>query len=95
MEDVLPGRSGPNERGAWWAWPLEVAERACCCPARPAAVVVMPPASGRPYPIDLLLCTHHYRISVLALLAAGAMVYDAAGVVIPSQRVAPQTQGAW
>lgn len=67
---------------AWWAWPLEFAERACCCPARPVAVVVMPPTAGRPYPVELLLCTRHYQVSVSALIAAGATVYDAAGVVI-------------
>lgn len=84
----MRGRPGPDERGTWWAWPLEFAERACCCPAKPAAVVVMPPADGRPYPVDLLLCPHHYRASVVALLAAGAAVYDVAGVVIPATRAA-------
>ncbi len=91
----MPGRSGSDERGAWWAWPLEFAERACCCLARPAAVVVMPPADGRPYPVDLLLCAHHYRASVVALLAAGAAVYDVAGVVIPAARAAPEAVNAW
>jgi len=46
-----------------------------CCPARPVVAVVMPPVPGRPYPIDLLLCGHHYRASEIALLAAGATVY--------------------
>jgi hypothetical protein len=90
MKDVLPGRLMPGESGAWWAWPLEFAERACCCPARPLAVVVIPPTAGRPYPIDLLLCAHHYRSSVAVLLAAGAAVYDEAGVVIPAERTAPE-----
>jgi hypothetical protein len=43
------------------------------------AVAVMPPAGGRPYPVDLLLCAHHYRASAGALLAAGAAVYDGPG----------------
>lgn len=90
MDGMPLGRAGPDEHGAWWAWPLEFAGRACCCPARPAAVVVMPPAGERPYPVDLLLCAHHYRVSVAALLAAGAAVYDVAGVVIPPARPAPQ-----
>jgi hypothetical protein len=47
-------------------------------------VVVMPSAGGRPYQVDLLLCAHHYRASLAAVLAAGAAVYDAAGTVIPA-----------
>ena len=35
-----------------------------------------------PYPIDLLLCGHHYRVSQAALLTAGAVVYDETGVPI-------------
>lgn len=50
--------------------------RACCCPARPAVKVVMPPAPGRPHPVDLWLCGHHHRASRQALAAAGARVYD-------------------
>jgi hypothetical protein len=87
-------RPVPDEDGGWWAWPLEFAERACCCPARPTAVVVMPSSRGRPYPVDLLLCAHHYQASVAALLAAGAAVYNAAGVVIPAARTSPQPAGA-
>jgi hypothetical protein len=82
MTGVLPGAPGTEESGPWWAWPLETVGQACCCPAIPAAVVVMPPADGRPYPMDLLLCAHHYRSSFAALLAVGAAVYDSAGVVI-------------
>ena len=95
MDGVSLGRAGLHESGAWWAWPLEFAGRACCCPAKPAAVVVMPPADGRPYPVDLLLCAHHYRASVGALLAAGAAVYDAGGVVIPAARSAPEAAETW
>jgi hypothetical protein len=34
--------------------------------------IVMPPAPGRPHPVDLWLCGHHYRESRQALAAAGA-----------------------
>ena len=62
--------------------PIAVNERACCCPARPMVTVVMPPTASRPYPVDLLLCGHHYRVSQAALRAAGATVYDETGVPI-------------
>jgi hypothetical protein len=59
-----------------------VADRACCCPARPVVTVVMPPAPGRPHPVDLLLCGHHFRASQAALAAAGAAVYDDTGALL-------------
>jgi hypothetical protein len=59
-----------------------MADRACCCPARPVVTVIMPPAPGRPHPVDLLLCGHHFRISQAALTAAGAAVYDDTGALI-------------
>jgi hypothetical protein len=59
-----------------------VADRACCCPARPAVTVIMPPAPGRPHPVDLLLCSHHFRVSQAALTAAGAAVYDDTGMLV-------------
>lgn len=46
--------------------------RSCCCPARPAVLVVMPPVPARPHETDLLLCEHHFRVSRPALAAAGA-----------------------
>lgn len=46
--------------------------RACCCPARPMVKVVLPPVPGRPRPVDLWLCNHHYQASRVALGAAGA-----------------------
>jgi len=61
---------------------LTPADRACCCPARPVVTVVMPPVPGRPRPVDLLLCGHHYHASRAALHAAGAAVYDEAGFLI-------------
>ena len=64
------------------AVPLDVTARACCCPARPAVTVVMPPTASRPHPVDLLLCGHHFRVSQAGLQAAGADVYDKAGLLI-------------
>ncbi|HXZ70855.1 MAG TPA: hypothetical protein VEH31_08305, partial [Streptosporangiaceae bacterium] len=63
--------------GYWRA--LSTAGRACCCPARPVVVAVMPPVAGRDHPTDLLLCAHHYRASRVALDRAGAAVFDDAG----------------
>ncbi|WP_300613337.1 hypothetical protein [Trebonia sp.] len=62
--------------------PLTLVDRACCCPARPVVTVIMPPGPGHPFAADLLLCGHHYKASRAALRAAGATVYDAAGMVI-------------
>ena len=59
-----------------------VADRACCCPARPVVTVIMPPAPGRPHPVDLLLCGHHFRVSQAALTTAGAAVYDDMGALV-------------
>lgn len=64
------------------AVPLDVAARACCCPARPVVTVVMPPTASRPHPVELLLCGHHFRVSQASLQAAGADVYDKAGLLI-------------
>lgn len=64
------------------AAPLRVDARACCCPARPVVTVVMPPTASRPHPVDLLLCSHHFRVSQDSLKAAGAAVYDQAGLPI-------------
>jgi hypothetical protein len=44
--------------------------RACCCPARPAVLVIMPPTAGRPQPTELLLCWEHYRASQRSPAAA-------------------------
>ena len=54
-------------------------DRACCCPAQPVVRAIMPPTPQRAYPVDLLLCGHHYRICRRALIAAGASVYDMPG----------------
>jgi hypothetical protein len=42
----------------------------------------MPPAPGRPDPVDLLLSGHHFRVSQAALTAAGAAVYDDTGTLV-------------
>ena len=62
--------------------PIAANEQACCCPARPMVTVMTPPTASRPYPIDLLLCGHHYRASQAALRAAGATAYDQAGTAV-------------
>jgi hypothetical protein len=84
--------SGPAEPG--WRGPGSIdwraaqrAGRACCCPAKPAVIAIMPPRRGRKHPTDLLLCGHHYRASRKVLAAAGATVLDLGGV--------PVTDGAW
>ena len=72
LDDELPG---PARR-------LFLADRACCCPARPVVTVVIPAGRQHPHPADLLLCGHHYRASLAALRAAGANVYDQTGALI-------------
>lgn len=63
---------------------IRKASRACCYPAEPVVVAVMPPGPGRDHATDLLLCGDHYRASRWALLAAGVAVYDKVGnAVIP------------
>lgn len=49
-----------------------LAQRACCCIARPVVIAVMPAGGGRPHPTELLLCGHHYRAARRGLTAAGA-----------------------
>ena len=70
LDDLLPSR------------PHIAADRACCCPGRPVVTVIMPPAPGRPHPVDLLLCGQHFRVSQAALTAAGAAVYDDKGALV-------------
>ena len=69
--------------------PITLADRACCCPARPVVRVILPPAPGRLDPVDLLLCGHHYRASQAALAAAGAEVYDDHGRRVGGARDLP------
>jgi hypothetical protein len=43
---------------------------------------MMPPRAPGREPADLLLCGHHYRISREALKAAGAVAFDASGMIV-------------
>ncbi len=45
----------------------------------------MPPAAGRPHPVELLLCGHHFRISQWNLATAGAVAQVLRGY--PAKRV--------
>ena len=71
-------RSATDDAAIDWR-ALRTAGRACCCPARPTVVAIMPPTPSRDHPTDLLLCAHHYRASRVALERAGAAVFDGAG----------------
>jgi hypothetical protein len=61
---------------------VRFADRACCCPAKPAVVVIMPSAPGREHATDLLLCGHHFWASRELLATADVPVFDAAGRLI-------------
>jgi hypothetical protein len=83
---ALPPPAPGEPTGACYAfW---TAERACCCPARPAVVAVLPPGPGRDHATDLLFCGHHYRAARHALDAAGAAVMDETGQPVAPQDVA-------
>ena len=45
-------------------------------------MVLIPPASARRHPVDLLLCGHHYLSSKAALAAAAAVVMDETGAIV-------------
>ena len=68
-----------------------VPSRACCCPARPVVRVMMPPTATRPRPVDLWLCGHHYRASLVALLASGATAEEL--TITTSQSPVEHTSG--
>lgn len=67
---------------ARWFGPPPLAERGCCCPARPVVRVLIPPASARRHPVDLLLCGHHYVSSRAALALVGAVTIDETGEIV-------------
>ena len=67
---------------AAWSGPPPLADRSCCCPARPVVKVLIPPSSARPYTADLLLCGHHYLASQAALAAVNAVATDETGAVL-------------
>ena len=52
---------------------------ACCCTARAAVQITMPPTAARPHETELLLCGHHYRVSRRALEVARAVVRELPG----------------
>jgi hypothetical protein len=80
-----PGRAAGRQAGGPVDWAaVRRASHACCCPAKPVAVVVMPPAPGRPEPVELLLCGHHYRVSARALSEAGAEPFSIDGTSLPA-----------
>lgn len=70
----------PGDDAITSARPAFLEGRACCCTAKPAVRVVMPPTAARPRPTDLLLCGHHYRASCHALEAAQAIVSTLPGI---------------
>lgn len=78
LDDLLPGR------GAGFS----VTDQACCCPARPVVMVILPVTATRRSSVDLLLCGHHFRASESALRAAGASVYDATGAPVSAASAA-------
>lgn len=67
---------------------LRHAGRACCCPAQPVVMVIIPPAPGREHRTDLLLCMHHFRVSRDALTAGGALVLGPDRELIPPDTLA-------
>lgn len=81
---ALPAQAAPAE-SCFVFW---TAERACCCPAKPAVVAVLPAAPGRDHATDLLLCGHHYRGAQRALEAAGAAIMDETGQPVLPRDVA-------
>ena len=80
--DTTAARTAPGGADSALTAPTGPADRACCCPARPVVTVIMPPTPGRPHPVDLLLCGHHFRVSRATLTAAGAAVYDDTGALM-------------
>jgi hypothetical protein len=80
----LPAWAGPavgfTRQVNWRA--ARRASRACCCPAKPVIIAVVPPSTGRVNAVDVLLCAHHYRRSRTALAAAGAALLHVSGLPV-------------
>jgi hypothetical protein len=80
----LPAWAGPavsfTRQVNWRA--ARRASRACCCPARPVIIAVVPPSTGRVHAVDVLLCAHHYRRSRTALAATGAALLHISGLPV-------------
>ncbi|HTP16412.1 MAG TPA: hypothetical protein VMK13_11310 [Streptosporangiaceae bacterium] len=74
-----PRRPGAEERAAdaaQWIARLKAAQRACCCPAKPFMVALLPPRPGGTELVDIFLCGHHGRICRESLAAAGARLHQ-------------------
>jgi hypothetical protein len=78
---------------AAWSGPPPLADRSCCCPARPVVRVLIPPGSARPHSVDLLLCGHHYLASRAALAAANAVAVDETGSILELASTSVETGG--
>ena len=99
--------AGKDEMPSECAAPFSVTDQAGCCPARPVVMVILPATSTSPFPADLLLCGHHFRVNESALRAAGAVAYDATGAPVTGDpaadgypaaswaRLAPAASAAW
>jgi RES domain-containing protein len=74
------GKPVPSSYLIDWRTALSLAERACCCPSRPAVVVIIPSGPSRNEPAELFLCRHHHLASEQALERASAAVFDVSGV---------------
>ena len=83
-DEMLPERAAP----------FSVTDQACCCPASPVVMVILPATADRPFPEDLLLCGHHVRVNESALRAAGAVAYDATGAPVTGDQVAAAAHAA-
>jgi hypothetical protein len=66
-------------------------QRACCCSAEPAVIVMLPPTDRRPHATDLLFCGHHFRQSRAGLLAQGATFLDLDGYPLAAEGWLPPT----
>jgi hypothetical protein len=87
QENRYPHPPAPDDIIGPAKTPVDAADSACCCPAKAAVRVSIPPTPGRPRETDLLLCGHHYRASRQALAAAGATV-----LLLPGM---PEDTAAW
>lgn len=81
MRFMRRGAEAVDDQAAW-SGPPPLADRGCCCPARPVVRVLIPPGSARPHSVDLLLCGHHYLASRTALAGARAVAIDETGSVL-------------
>ena len=75
-----PSSPAPADRDVDWRRSLRLADRACCCQARPSSAAILPPTADRPHATDLLLCGHHFRAAEQALTRAGAIAFDSDGL---------------